>query len=204
MRSERGMTLLEVLVVLMLLALTGLLLSGGMSLGSRVWERAGTGTAAKRAEGLATLRRLVEQAEPPGPLDDGDSFAGEAESVGFATHAGARLAGGMGQRVELYRDPAGDAVRLRIAAMEGEAPPDDLPMMAGVTGLSLRYYGYDEIRGEAVWSDRWQGRTDLPLLIEFKVAWADGSSESVVRAEPRRRVPAECLVFGSGCPGQRP
>lgn len=207
MRGQSGMTLLEVLVALMLMALTGMLLSEGLSFGTRIWERAGAGAGAAvtRADAMATLRRLVEQAEPPGPVDDGDGFAGGSEGLAFITHEGSRLAGGIGRRVELYQTPGGGAVRLRITPLYGDGVPDDLPMLGGVAVMRLRYFGQDEVNNVGGWTDRWEGQAALPVLVEMTVTYADGGPDSVLRAAPRRQTSVECLTLGGrGCTGQRP
>lgn len=198
MRSERGMTLLEVLVALMLLALTGVLLSEGLHFGTRVWERAGAGAeaAVARSDALATLRRLIEQAEPPEPGDDATAFVGDGGRLAFASPEGAWLGGGSRRRIELYRAERGDSVRLRIDAIGGEAGPEDLRLIDGVTGLSLRYYGYDETLAADAWVDRWSGRAELPLLVEVTVELADAGAAPVLRIMPRRQAAVACLVYG--------
>jgi prepilin-type N-terminal cleavage/methylation domain-containing protein len=207
MRSQTGMTLLEVLVALMVLALTGLLLTDGLSLGTRLWERAGAGAGAAvaRADALATLRRLVEQSEPPGAADAGETFVGDPQGLAFISREGARLSAGTAQRIEIYRAVDQDAVRLRIAAVGADEQPDDLPMLSGVAELSLRYYGFDETLAAYGWVDQWTGRPALPTLVEMTVAYADGTPLSVLRVAPRRQASVECLVFGGGgCGVRRP
>jgi len=207
MNRQSGMTLLEVLVALMVLALTGLLMTEGLSFGTRLWERAGAGAGAAvaRADALATLRRLVEQSEPPGPADAGETFVGNPQGLAFTSREGARLSSGTAQRIDIYQAGDQHAVRLRIAAAGADERPDDLPMLSGVTELSLRYYGFDETLAGDGWTDKWVGRPALPTLVEMTVAFADGAPPSVLRVAPRRQVSVECLVSGgAGCGARRP
>jgi len=202
MRSESGMTLLEVLVALMVLALTGLLLTEGFRLGSRVWDRSETEgkLAIERVEVLGTLRRLIEQAEPPGALEGSDGMRGDRQGVSFLSFAAARLTGGTGRQIRLYRDPQSGQVRLHLADPEDPGQDDDLLLLDHSSQMSLRYFGFDQTQEENVWLDQWEDRRDLPEIVEVTIDVSDDQPPLLLRAAPRRRYSVECLAFrGSDC-----
>jgi prepilin-type N-terminal cleavage/methylation domain-containing protein len=202
MRSESGMTLLEVLVALMVLAMTGLLLSEGFRLGSRIWDRSETEgrLAVERIEVLGTLRRLVEQAEPPGPLEGSNGLRGDDQGVSFLSFSPARLTGGAGRLIHLRRDPGSGQVRLRLADPEEPEQGEDLLLLEHSASMSLRYFGFDATRDDTVWLDRWEDRGELPQIVEIAIGFSDGRPPLLLRAAPRRRYSVECLAFpGPDC-----
>lgn len=202
MRSESGMTLLEVLVALMVLAMTGLLLSGGFRLGSRVWDRSETEgkLAVQRVEVAGTLRRLIEQAEPPGALPGSDGLRGSDREVTFLSYGAAHLTGGTGRRIRLYRDADTGQVRLRLTDPENPDEAEDLLLLEHSASMTLRYFGFDSTSEESVWRDLWEDRSELPQIVEVTIGFSDDRPPLLLSATPRRRYSVECLAFrGPDC-----
>lgn len=210
MRSESGMTLLEVLVALAILALTGLLLSEGVLLGTNLRERSEieVQAAVQRIEAARILRGLIEQAEPIAPGEALEPFRGDAHGMTFVTYAAAGLAGGSGRQIRLYHDADHAELRLQVSdptASAGEpANPDDRPeaesdllLLADSPSVSLRYFGFDETLQATAWTDQWRERADLPLLVEIVIEAPEGRDPLVARVVPRLRWPVVCLLRAS-------
>lgn len=197
MRAQSGMTLLEVLVALMVLALTGLLLAEGLSFGTRVWDRAGAAAEATmlRFDAARTVRRLIEQAQPG--LADGDlgAFSGDTRTLSFVSVGAARLAGGRSRRIELSQANPGDAVVLRIVDPDGVEPEERLRLFEHMSSLSLRYFGHNADRTANAWTDHWTDGVILPLLVELRLKGSEGTAPMIVTVAPRKRFPVDCMVF---------
>ena len=210
MRSASGMTLLEVLVALAILALTGLLLSQGMFLGSKVHERSGKDVlaAAQRVEAVQTLRRLIEQAEPIGPDETLPPFQGDAQGLSFTSFRAAALAGGSGRQVRIYHDAESEQLRLQVLDLQGleaESPKveSDLLLLAESRLVSFRYFGNDPTSEAPAWTNHWEERIDLPSLVEIRVDRHDGAT-LVAHIEPRLRHPVICLLVpAAACWGKQ-
>jgi len=197
MRPDRGMTLLEVLVALMVLSLTGLLLQQGLHFGTRAWDQ--TGRAAQdriaRAETARTLRALIEQAEPAGPAAPGEGFGGAPNSLSFSYHGAARLTAGRSRLLRLYLSDERDELRLAIADPGGDEA-EDIALLDDVASLAFRYLVFDAPTDGNVWAENWSNSLDLPMLVELTLAFADGAEPLTILAAPRKRYPVDCLVHG--------
>jgi prepilin-type N-terminal cleavage/methylation domain-containing protein len=202
MRSDRGMTLLEVLVALAVLALTGLLLSEGLRFGTRVWDRSQEGTAAtiERFQAIATLRALVEQAEPPGPWGDEARFVGEEHGLALTSREPVRLTGGWPRRVVVYHRPQAGELRLRVAGPDGTGAADDFVLLRGVGSLKLRYMGFDPEARRNIWFNQWVDRVGAPQVVAIDAVFFDGRPPIGLRVSLRRDFAVECLLVGlSAC-----
>jgi prepilin-type N-terminal cleavage/methylation domain-containing protein len=198
MRAQRGMTLLEVLVALMVLALTGMLFSEGMRFGTAVWERAGVtaDAAMTRFDAARTLRRLIEQAEPGISTDKSGPFEGDGLTLSFRSFDAARLSGGRGRRIELTASAKGEAVVLQITDPEGIDKDETLVLFDHASVTGIRYFGHKDTGNGDAWTDRWTDGIDLPRLVEVSLAFSDGAPPMLLRAAPRKRYSVECMVFG--------
>ncbi|MCP1337877.1 PulJ/GspJ family protein [Futiania mangrovi] len=197
MNGQSGMTLLEVLVGLMVLALTGLLLSGAFTFGQRAWSRGPDRAepARIRIETAATLRNLIAQAAAPVPGSGTMRFSGEPDRLTLATHHGLALGGGRPREVEIYRDPTLDTLQLRIA---GEERP--LMLIEGISSLRFRYFGRDSRSAET-----WAGQSVLPRRLEAEIDFADGQPPLWLAVTLGGRYAADCVVLGrAACAGARP
>ncbi len=167
-RSKRaGFTLLELLVALALLAITGAGLASAMRLGTETYTRARTlGSDNGHAAARAQLRRLIERATPqtlltPFPKE----FTGTTDSLDFVTLAPLGFA----------RDAAG--LRVQVALAEGNLmatlqPFDDdgtnlrqyrATIAEGVTTASFTYFSNGE------WVESWTDSANLPDLVRIQL-----------------------------------
>ncbi len=179
-RGERGMSLLEVLVAMTLLGLLGAMVAGGVRFGVAVWERGSAAAqgAAEARVALKALRRAVSGAMPIRYLDGTRqppvAFDGGPERLRFVGRLPARIAPPGETRMEIALGEPGRLV-LRHAPLDDRAPA--LPpgaaeevLLDGVASLRLRYLGPLPGGGALAWQPRWEGRAELPRLVEIRVA----------------------------------
>jgi general secretion pathway protein J len=181
--AERGFTLVEMMVSLMIF---GLLAAAGVALLS-FSVRAQAVTAAK-LDDVSALNRLnsVLAADLAQALDrrsrdargdpvtafagangDGGSPMLRLVRGGWSNLDGARRSGE--QKVE-YRLADGAIQRLSYPMLDGTQADPPTAMLNGVRAVSLRY------RVGGAWSDHWEGspRIPLPEAIELRLVRADG------------------------------
>lgn len=169
MKRQRGFTLLEVLVALVVLAFLMAGLAQGVQFGVRAWntEVAAAGRSAELSTTDRILRRLVSAMEPPSDSDE-KSMSGTPEAMRFTADLpkGAPTGPLRTAAITLMVD---DQHRLILrwvpkphAALLGPPPGShDSILMTGVQTLTLSYR-----RVTGVWTGQWD-RNDLPMLIRI-------------------------------------
>lgn len=189
-RAERGMTLIELVVALALLALIVGGLAGALGVGVRasaaVEERAQQGEALRAAQ--TTLRRYIAQARPVrwrAGAREQIGFMGEAEAIGFtAVMPPYPGAGGLYLvRVGLENAANGMALVLRRAQTAGErqnfdiaGSPDATVLIDGVAGLRWSYFGQEDGAQKPAWRANWRGQRHLPMLARLDLKMRDPSA----------------------------
>lgn len=186
-RSQRGMTLIELVVALGLLALlVGILAS---ALGITVRSTAAMDARAEQSETLRiaqeTLRRYLAQARPVrwrvGQREQ-VGFTGEAEQVGFVAvlppwpgEGGTHLV-----RLALRESPSGKALVLTRQPTAGEqqgfafaADADETVLVDGILALRWSYFGLDPGVRRQQWRSEWRAQPTLPKLVRLDLQLAD-------------------------------
>lgn len=184
-RRQAGMTLLELVVALGLLALLVGVLAAALGVSTR--GSAAVERRAEHAETLriahTTLRRYLAQARPVRTqLDQRDQvvFAGAPDGLGFVAvmppwPGGGGLylvrlsleeVGGLRALVLTRRPTAGEA-----AVIDGEA--ERTVLVAGVAALRWSYFGADDGARQGSWRSEWRGRGELPKLVRLELRLAD-------------------------------
>ena len=180
---EAGFTLVELLVALAILAMIATLISNATAIGA-----AGTEVVERKAEwlgelrhGQSMIRRHLAEARPVRWADGRrtvTAFEGTADSVSFVSvmPAWPDMAGLYLVRFQLVD---GELVMTRRITA-GESPEfafdrhsERRVLATGVSALRFSYFGTDDPRQPAAWSERWQRRGHLPSLVRVSVTYAD-------------------------------
>lgn len=188
-RSDRGFTLLELLISLALLAMMMVIIPSTIRLASRASTTATEMVSSgDNAAALTFLRQRLTEAVP---LIESDSegklqvaFNGDAQSLMFVTSIAHGPTGGGFYRVKLSivrEDPESPAaLDLAISpnppagsATSPTAATDTRRIAAGLSTASLRYFGTAESGSAPEWTTAWSGRDRLPDIVELQLAPID-------------------------------
>jgi general secretion pathway protein J len=185
--AQSGMTLVELVVALALLALIVGALAA--ALGTGVGANAAVGARAGGDETLrvahTTLRRYIGQARPVkwrAGAREQIGFIGEAQSLGFTAimPPWPGTGGFYRVRVGLEERPGGMALVLRRAPTAGErmdydlaGAPDMAVLAEGVAALRFSYFGVEDGAREPAWRAEWRGQRHLPRLVRLDLQFRD-------------------------------
>ena len=216
-RADRGFTLIELTVALVLLALIASVLYGSLSLAGDSWNK-GEAKAQKTSEMRSSqdfLRRTLtsqhplrfHKVAPDQPL----YFLGTRDSLAYAAALPGRVGGGMYYfRLSVVGD--GDNSQLRLARVIPDYSATAVPSFDGAdtsvlaTGIDVvrfGYFGRDPGSIDAVpptWRDRWDDPQRLPDLIRVDVTPSSGTPWPTLVVEPRIAPEAGCTSWN---PAQR-
>ncbi|MCC7046315.1 MAG: prepilin-type N-terminal cleavage/methylation domain-containing protein [Alphaproteobacteria bacterium] len=184
-RRQSGMTLIELVVALGLLALLVAALAGALGVSARgsvlVETRAEQGEALRIAQ--STLRRYLAQARPVRTIvnqRDQVVFAGVPDGLGFIAVMPPWPSGGGLYVVRIALEEAGGSRALVLTrqptAGEGaalDAGAERAVLVQGVAGLRWSYFGVDEGARQGSWRPDWRGRNELPKLVRLELQFAD-------------------------------
>jgi prepilin-type N-terminal cleavage/methylation domain-containing protein len=206
---ERGFTLIEVTIALVLLALMASVLYGSLSLAGTSWDR-GELKAQQTAEMRLTedfLRRTLTSQHPlrlQKVVEKPLYFVGASDSLSYAVALPGRAGAGM-YFFKIALTPNGNTSRLTLARMipdyAATSPPDfgnaDVSILAdGVVEARFGYFGRDPGAADVVtptWRDRWDDQQRLPDLIRLDVKLANGTSWPPLIVEPRLSMQVGCM-----------
>ena len=180
MRSQRGFTLIEVVVALAIVALIAVVLFQGLRFGQsaheKVVDRGGASWQLFASQRL--IRSLLESAYPrePAANETVPAYGLEGDREKLALLAAAPLAaGGVGlQRYEIEprRNERGTmdvVVRWRSDLATAERAPEE-KLIEDVTAVQWSYQGHDSV-AEPAWVEQWHGQ-HLPRLVRLQVRFA--------------------------------
>jgi len=179
--SQKGFTLLEILVVLSLLGLLMGLIGTALVGANRASAKAGR--FATRLDEVraaqAFLRRSIGQALP---LTEGDAaakperFIGHRQSMSFYAPLPDSVGGGIyRQRLSLERQRLRvDLARLDGAALHRLGEPQLL--LSGVEALAFSYRGLAPLGKDSGWLSEWPWPERLPRTVRIKARLAGGAS----------------------------
>jgi general secretion pathway protein J len=189
-RSQSGMTLVELVVALALLALIVGALAGalgtGLNASAAVEARAGASETLRVAQ--TALRRHLGQARPAvwrAGAREQIAFAGDAAAVGFVApmppwpgSGGFYLV-----RVGLEDRPEGRALVLRRVPTAGErsdfgfAGGSEATVLAeGVAAIRWSYFGVEDGARAPAWRADWRGQRHLPRLVRLDLQFRDSAA----------------------------
>jgi len=209
---QRGFTLLELSIALVLLALMAALLYGALGFAGESWDRGEAKADATSSMRLAEdfLRSQLEAQHPLRMRKVAEFpllFAGERDELRYAAQLPLRVAAGgiWYYRLSLARDdPRAPLVLERVtpdvnAARSPEFTEADRSILATDIGeLRIGYYGRDAnatVLDEPTWRDRWDNPQRLPLLVRIEVTPKHGAPWPMLMVAPREAPEAGCRAF---------
>jgi general secretion pathway protein J len=197
--DDAGMTLVELLVVLAVLALLGGLMAAGLHTAASNWQHIARHNADREElEALHSLLRSVLSEIYPAKFDSSSrvlvQFDGQRDHLDFLAPLPQRFGA---QDIVLYtlRFAPDGSMHLAWRLDRQSAGVDDpLPTAADERIADCRdgffsYYGQIDETGASQWSTSWQGQRKLPRLVRARFIW---------RGEPQELVVAP-LVTGAFC-----
>jgi general secretion pathway protein J len=198
--AQAGYSLVELLIVLALLGLISLAIAGGMSFGTRVWERAEqeVSTTERATGGHALLRALLSNVYPRKSGEAGSeqhvAFEGTRDHMTFLVAASAQLGDtGIAQLALTIERDAGAATLTLSSHAETSGEGDRKErLLADAKDISFAYA--ESIDGALNWTDAWQLRGTLPVLIRVRASLPPGKGRwPDLIARPRIDRAAGCI-----------
>lgn len=166
-RAERGYTLVELLVVLVLIGLIATAISAGFQFGTRVWERTQDGLADAETQETAqsVLRTLLASAIPR--REDGIvRFQGEPDRLSFDAEPPAAFGVSDVVRVELSVTRGDSGLRVKMSSLVDPRRSREIAL-AGHPG-KLRFAYLDASEKIPAWLDFWRDRPHLPDAVRLE------------------------------------
>jgi prepilin-type N-terminal cleavage/methylation domain-containing protein len=201
--SQRGFTLIEVLVSLALMAMIGTILVASLEIGGHTWQRVmrTAGNSEDIAQAQDFLRRhlasLYPQEHAPESSAGSEFLVSDGASIEFSSAAPDSSGDGLWRyHVALSRDSGALEVRSRrdragLEALPARWASEDL--LPHAQSLVVRFWLKPaELPGR--WVDRWVDLTHIPSLIRIDVTFADKDNRRwpSLYIEPRVDTPTSC------------
>jgi general secretion pathway protein J len=210
--AQRGFTLLELIVALVLLGLLSAVLFGSVRLAGQSTDRGEAAVEAAANMRLAQqfLRTNLEAQHPlrmRKMVDWPLLFAGTRDELRYASNLPARVAGGgvwFYRLVVLTSDARSPLVLERmIPDLAADAFPDftnaERSVLADdIASLQIGYFGRDPDAAptvEPTWRDTWDDTQRLPLLIRVDVTPKRGAPWPTLYVAPRESPEAGCRAW---------
>ena len=202
MSSEKGFTLLELLVSMVLVGFILVLLFAGLRLGTQSWDvaEAKINSSSQRAVVMNLIRRMLEQSVPLRWNDNGTesiAFDAGADSIAFVGPIASRegLSGNNLVRLSLAQAETGRDLVLQwhltdpsahdFSALD-EAKPKSL--LKAVESVQLDYFGSEDDIQEPIWHTDWHAKQRLPLLVRMRLVMVGGEQLPDLLVAPRLQV----------------
>lgn len=181
--AERGFTLIEVLVGVLLLAMLATVIATGTHFSGRAWNAAERQTGEVHdMEAVETLlRRTIAQAHPAfataDPADLTIAFSGDEHSLTLVASQPGTLGSGPWVRQHFYLGPSGKT-RALFLSWRPDAPASGAGQAAESAGtmvldhigaLRFAYFGQPGPGEAAMWLEQWAGRDRLPELVRVTI-----------------------------------
>lgn len=173
-RAEAGLTLIELLISLMLLALITGFLAGGLAIGRRSF--AADQTAAAEAATAAALDSLLDLIASALPTKTGQgaqiAFDGGRDTLGFVgLSLGHALPGGpVGFRISRHGSEI--EIAAKLATQPGLSGREiRTRALSGVTAIEFSYFGSLSPGRPPAWYLEWPASDHLPDLVAMKVTF---------------------------------
>lgn len=211
--DERGFTLIEFTVALLLLALIAAVLYGSLSLAGMSWNR-GEAKAQQTGEMRLTedFLRATLTAQHPLRLHKAAGqplyFAGTADTLAYAAALSGRAGAGMYYFQVAVAPNGDDDSRLILSRVipdySATTVPDfgnDFSVLAdGIAAVHFAYFGRDpgaSILNNPSWRDHWDDPQRLPDLITIDVVPMKGAPWPTIVVEPRISPEVGCATWNA-------
>ncbi len=184
-RSQKGFTLLELLVAMTLMSMLSVMMYGGLQFGARVWER--HSEASGRQSGVLNvqdvLRREISQAATVfyrSRQQTAVLFSGQQNELIFGGPVPEALGEGGRHVIRLRLERDGEQGRLALAwqpivaqtrGLEFGENSETEVLLEGVSVLRISYFGRENDRSPSRWMNQWTNKTELPRLIKIGIAF---------------------------------
>lgn len=184
--SERGLTLIELLVSLAILMILTSFIVGGLSTAIRAFDtdrRSATEVATHAA--AESVRDLIASAMPmPNPRPGGPLlFDGQREELRFVVLSEGRAMRGGPQDVRIRRRGTELVVEIFGSLRDNDArkaPITSTTIARGLREVRFRYFGGAGAKGEPTWRDDWTKADRLPALVEVSFSFEDVGRDAPV------------------------
>jgi prepilin-type N-terminal cleavage/methylation domain-containing protein len=197
-RGEQGLTLIELLLSLAILAILTGFLAGGLSMSRRAFatDRAGE-IGSETSAAIQTVAALVGSALPvrfdgAGPKD-AIGFDGRGEAIAFVGLSEGRSLRGGPHRIVVRRsgsDVVADFVALNGARTKENPEPaaTRVVVLSGVREIRIGYFGTVDAKVKPAWRTDWVRAERLPELVSIRIEFED----------ERRNEPATVVALRQG------
>lgn len=221
--AEAGFTLLELLIATTVLAFLSLLLFGGLSFGTRVWEKTETSTADTNRVRAAQLFLSDEIAHiypfyaGAAPADRHVDFAGEDQRMTFFSPS--KSIPGEMDLVTIQALRGKGSVSVVVASKSELAGPrgatTNHTLLSGLKWFQISYYGAPSPSGAPAtrpptanagigrkaaatappqWTSVWESQQRLPMLIRIRAALGKKAVWPDLVVSPRTDVDESCVL----------
>lgn len=222
MSSQRGFTLIEIVVAMVLLGAIMVALYSGLAFALRSWDAADANgrRVADRRVGENFLRREVSEVFPMRWKDAMRvrfAFEGEAQRMRFVSTraAGISLAGlsFVGLQVETGADNRTRSLVMRRVMADDDATDfasldraEATPLVQAIDSVAFSYFGAENDFSEPAWTDSWKFVARMPQLVRLRMKDADGSALPEIVIKVMLSEEAGCLenAFQRACLPRRP
>jgi prepilin-type N-terminal cleavage/methylation domain-containing protein len=197
-RGEQGLTLIELLLSLAILAVLTGFLAGGLSMSRRAFatDRASE-IGSETSAAIQTVAALVGSALPvrfdgAGPKD-AIGFDGRGEAISFVGLSEGRSLRGGPHKIVLRRsggDIVADFVPLNGARAKENPEPaaTRVVVLSGVRDIRIGYFGTVDAKVKPTWRADWVRAERLPDLVSIRIEFED----------ERRNEPATVVALRQG------
>ena len=182
-RAEQGLTLIELLLSLAILAILTGFLAGGLSMARQAFgaDRASE-IGSETSAAIQTVAALVGSALPArfdgaGPKD-ALGFDGRGEAIAFVGLSEGRSLRGGPHKIVLRRS-GGDIVA-DFAVLNGVRSKDDpepaatrVVVLSGVRDIRIGYFGAVDAKAKPAWRADWIRAERLPDLVSIRIEFED-------------------------------